>query len=91
MYFSDISSEGFFFFFLGEINNVQSKTSRAAKRLSAKLPAGSVLCYKTTSQLDSFTSFLSNVLLWYRLTFDWRGSCLGVIFVEVVSDRFSQG
>ena len=90
MYFSDISSEGFFFF-LSEINNVQSKTSRDAKSLPAKLPAGSVLCYKTTSQLDSFTSFLSNVLLWYRLTFDWRGSCLGVNFVEVVSDRFSQG
>ena len=41
----------------------------------------------TAWQLDSF---LSNALLWHHLTFDSRGSCLVVIFVEVVSAHFSQ-
>ena len=68
---------------------MQSKTTRNAKSLPAKLPAGGVWSCKATSQLDSLTGFLSNVLLWHRITFDSRGSCLVVIFVEVVSGRFS--
>ena len=66
------------------------KTTRDAKSLPAKLPAGSVSSCKTASQLDKLTGFLSNVLLWHRLTFDSIESCLGVIFAEVVSGRFSQ-
>ena len=62
--FSDISSEAFFF--KSEINNVQSKKRRDVKSLLAKLPAGSVSICKITSQLDSLTGFLSNVLLWHR-------------------------
>ena len=68
---------------------MQSKTRRDGKSLPTKLPAGSVSSRKTTLQLDSLTGFLSNVLLWHRLTFDSRGSCLVVIFAEVVSGRFS--
>ena len=60
---------------------MQSKTTRDVKSLPAKFPAGSVSSCKTTSQLDSLTGFL----------FDLRGSCLVIIFVEVVSDRFSPG
>lgn len=48
--FSDISSEAFF---LSEINDMKVKTTRDAKSLLAKLPAGSVSSWKTTSQLDS--------------------------------------
>ena len=54
-------------FLKSEINNAQSKTRRDAKSLLAKLPAGSVSICKTTSQLDSLTGFLSDVLLWHRL------------------------
>ena len=68
---------------------MQSKTTRDAKSVPTKLPAESVSSPKTTSQLDSLTGFLSNVLLRHRLTFDSRGSCSVVIFAEVVSDRFS--
>ena len=68
---------------------MQSKTTRDAKSVPTKLPAESVSSRKTTSPLDSLTGFLSNVLLWHRLTFDSRGSCSVVIFAEVVSGRFS--
>ena len=40
-------------FFLSEINDMKVKTTRDAKSLLAKLPAGSVSSWKTTSQLDS--------------------------------------
>ena len=39
--------------FLSEINDMKVKTTRDAKSLLAKLPAGSVSSWKTTSQLDS--------------------------------------
>ena len=57
------------------------KLQETQKSLPTKFPAGSVSSCKTTSQLDSLTGFL----------FDLRGSCLVIIFVEVVSDWFSPG
>ena len=61
------------------------ETQKVSRR---KLPAGSVSSCTTTSQLDRYSV---KCLLWHRLTFDSRGSCLVVIVVEAVSDRFSQG
>ena len=58
---------------------MQGKTTRDAKSLPAKLLAESVSSCKTTSQLGSLTGFLSNVLLWHRLTFNSRVSVWSVL------------
>ena len=83
--FSDISSEAFFQVKSTMYRVKLQETQKVSRR---KLPAGSVSSCTTTSQLDRF---FIKCLLWHRLTFDSRGSCLVVIFVEDVSDRFSQG
>ena len=83
--FSDISSEAFFQVKSTMYRVKLQETQKVSRR---KLPAGSVSSCTTTSQLDRFSI---KCLLWHRLTFDSRGSCLVVIFVEDVSDRFSQG
>ena len=62
---------------------MQSKTTRDAKSLPAKLLAESVSSCKTTSQLGSLTGFLSNVLLWHRLTFNSR-VCVWSVLERVI-------
>ena len=58
-----------FFFFLSEINNVQSKPQETQK-VSRRNFWPEV--FRVVRQLYSLTGFLSNVLLWNRLTFELR-------------------
>ena len=65
---------------------MQSKTTSDAKSLPAKLLAESVSSCKTTSQLGSLTGFLSNVLLWHRLTFNSR-VCVWSVLERVIMGK----
>ena len=65
---------------------MQGKTTRDAKSLPAKLLAESVSSCKTTSQLGSLTGFLSNVLLWHRLTFNSR-VCVWSVLERVIMGK----
>ena len=76
------------FFFLSEINNVQSNYER--RKVSRRNFQPEVFRV-VRQQLNNLTDFLSNVLLWHCLTFDSRANCSVIIFVEVVSGQFSQG
>ena len=72
---------------------MQSKTTRNAKSLPAKLPAGGVWSCKTTSQLDRF-SVKCPVMASYHVWFAWKllggylcRSCVWSVFAIVIMGK----